>query len=138
MIKWLLGIAVSLSCSSLLSIKPPKLPPAREFSCLVENVYHEARGEPIHGQYAVVWVTMARAKTYNNICKTVWKRKQFSWTSQKVKKLSNSDWLTTANTVYEALQLRDTLNATHYHNKKVNPKWKLKRVAIIGNHIFYY
>src|SRR5687768_6444313 len=33
---------------------------ARDIRCLAENIYFEARGEPLRGQYAVAEVTMNR------------------------------------------------------------------------------
>ena len=27
--------------------------------------------------------------------------------------------------------------ATHFHANYVRPKWKLRKIAVIGNHIFY-
>src|SRR5689334_1981047 len=35
---------------------------AREIRCLAENVYYEARGESLNGQYAVAEVTMNRLR----------------------------------------------------------------------------
>lgn len=49
--------------------------------CLALNVYHESRGEPIEGQYAVAQATMNRAG-YNRkkVCEVVIAPAQFSWT----------------------------------------------------------
>ena len=65
----------------------------QDLNCLAKNVYHEARGEPIDGQYAVAEVTMNRvaSKHYpNTVCDVVYQtnfdviRKRnvsaFSWT----------------------------------------------------------
>lgn len=42
--------------------------------CLALNVYFEARGEPIIGQYAVAHVTLNRVKENNStVCKEVYK-----------------------------------------------------------------
>ena len=51
--------------------------------CLALNIYNEARGEPIAGQYAVAQVTIQRTaspKWENTICGAVYEYKQFSWT----------------------------------------------------------
>jgi N-acetylmuramoyl-L-alanine amidase len=49
--------------------------------CLALNVYHEARGETVEGQVAVAMVTMNRAGwDTRNVCPTVYKPRQFSWT----------------------------------------------------------
>ncbi|NIO43392.1 MAG: hypothetical protein GTO41_26515, partial [Burkholderiales bacterium] len=51
---------------------------AQELNCLALNVYHEARGEPMAGQYAVAEVTMNRvaSRRYpNTVCKVVFQKK---------------------------------------------------------------
>ena len=68
----------------------------QNLTCLALNVYHEARGEPTAGQYAVAKVTMNRvaSKHYpDTICQVVfqknwdWLRRRyvsaFSWTELK-------------------------------------------------------
>src|SRR3569832_1942068 len=53
--------------------------------CLALNIYHEARGENIAGQYAVAMVTMNRAKhDKSKVCGVVLKPHQFSWTTKMV------------------------------------------------------
>ena len=55
--------------------------------CVSLNVYHEARNEPIQGQYAVAFVTMNRAKEYRQgVCEVVYKKRQFSWTNDAFNK----------------------------------------------------
>ena len=59
---------------------------ARELKCLKDNVYHEARGEPPEGRYAVIFSTLERAldKRYpKTICGVVHQPWQFSWTKDK-------------------------------------------------------
>jgi len=54
-----------------------------ELGCLVENVYHEARGEGALGQAAVAYVTLNRVRSPDypdTICGVVWQPGQFSWT----------------------------------------------------------
>ena len=47
--------------------------------CLALNVFHEARGEFIPGQYAVALVTLNRAEhDPAKVCDVVFKRHQFS------------------------------------------------------------
>ena len=49
------------------------------------NIYHEARGESIEGQYAIAHVTLNRVastKWPDSICDVVYQPYQFSWTHQ--------------------------------------------------------
>lgn len=51
--------------------------------CLTDNVYHEARGEGVDGQFAAALVTLARTLEFGypkDVCGVVYQRKQFSWT----------------------------------------------------------
>lgn len=53
---------------------------------LVINLYHEARGEPLEAQVAVVQVVMARAGwEAKNVPGVIQARKQFSWTADTKK-----------------------------------------------------
>ena len=110
--------------------------------CLAMNVYHEARGEPLEGQYAVALVTINRAKRNpNNICREVYKPKQFSWTIYKNHKITETKaWKHALQVAKKAFTLRDfTGGANHYHATYVSPRWsqELKYVGRWGNHFFY-
>lgn len=114
--------------------------PTRDVRCLVDNVYHEARGEPVRGQQLVAKVTINRANlAEETICQTVYKPKQFSWTNQKPKlpDRSSEAYKTAYYAAYQAINLK--YEATYYHTARVHPRWdrKLVRVAKVGNHIFY-
>ncbi len=53
-----------------------------QFDCLVRAVYHEARGEPVHGQQAVAKVILNRLKSPafpNTLCAVVKQKGQFPW-----------------------------------------------------------
>lgn len=105
---------------------------------MVDNIYHEARGESKAGMLAVAIVTMNRVLHPNypeTICKVVYQESQFSWTKKYTHASYCQDCLDIA---YTALKGNYGFKATHYHTRKVNPRWKLKRIATIGNHIFYY
>ncbi len=57
-----------------------------ELKCLTDNVYHEARGEPPEGRYAVMFATLERVldKRYpKTICGVVHQPWQFSWAKDK-------------------------------------------------------
>lgn len=55
----------------------------QEVSYLIQNVYHESRGEPLKGQLAVAQVTLARLlarKFGKTLADVVFAQNQFSWT----------------------------------------------------------
>lgn len=112
-----------------------------ELRCLVDNVYHEARGEPFVGQALVARVTLNRAQKLNeSICKTVYKPRQFSWTLDKKKKAdrNSKEYAQAIEAAHYAQQLTN-YDLYYFHTKQVNPKWarKLTQVAQVKNHIFY-
>jgi N-acetylmuramoyl-L-alanine amidase len=129
---------------------------ADDLQCLAENVYFEARGEPLDGQYAVAEVTLNRTHTRyfpHTVCAVVHETRwdpirrrhvaDFSWT--ELGALSPEDgpaWkqaLAVANAVYDDLHPPVVPEALYYHATSVRPDWARGRrpVATIGNHIFY-
>ncbi len=115
--------------------------------CLSMNIFHEARGETVIGQYAVAQVTMTRAdQDQRNVCRVVHQRKQFSWTNTPRKHPSQIDldaWIKAMKIARQTLARKMSKDfskgATHYHAVYVSPYWKksLRKTVRIGNHIFY-
>ena len=120
--------------------------------CLALNIYHEARGEFIPGQYAVALVTMNRAgHDARNVCKVVTAKKQFSWTNKLVKKgalqpkglpQDEDRWKTAqtiANIVLSGKVTDFTEGAKYYHRYSVHPIWRhaFEQTKVLGRHIFY-
>lgn len=107
----------------------------KELTCLMRNIYHEARGESLEGQIAVARVTLNRAAK-SSICKVVYAPYQFSWTLVKPKDPSKYPY-----EIFLAahLALFTVFPATHYHATYVKPKWasKLTKLKQIDNHVFY-
>lgn len=121
-------------------------------ACLSLNVYHEARGEIELGKMAVALVTINRAKEENNgdMCATVFKKSQFSWTTdgvdhrgvltEKGRPKEKQAWEDAKRIAVQALTAHDfTGGATHYHEVSVLPSWRrlFKVAGQWGNHIFY-
>ena len=127
--------------------------------CLAENIYHEARSEPIEGQYAVADVVIYRtlnANFPNTICEVV-AEPLYHDKSQPIKYMCQFSWRCTGidTTIYDrqsfnrALYIaKDILNdpmypgiigyALNYHAYYVDPQWEgLEPVEVVGNHIFY-
>jgi len=127
--------------------------------CLAINIYHEARDQPIPGQYGVALVTMNRAKSEERICHETFRRKQFSWTGGVVRvqggwklpghmlprlkdPIEKDAWLRARVIAANALSgnMRDiTQGADHYHRFDVSPRWarSMKSTKRMGSHIFY-
>lgn len=112
----------------------------KEIRCLVDNVYHEARGESYWGQVLVAKVTLNRAAlSEQSLCQTVYAPKQFSWTLKKQKPINrkSNEYTTAFNAA--AMAFRIQFPALYYHNLGVHPKWAkaFTKVATYGNHTFY-
>lgn len=114
--------------------------------CLTRNIYYEARGEQVEGQYAVAHVTINRLKSGQygkNICEVVYAKKQFSWTNQK--KLPKPDaqgWADARQVAVNTLngtRVRELDRSLFYHATYVKPTWVDKNhyVTQIGQHKFY-
>jgi spore germination cell wall hydrolase CwlJ-like protein len=127
----------------------------REIRCLAMNIYHEARGEPKAGKYAVAKVTMNRVESSaypNDICRVVYQmdRKnrryigQFSWTVDDLEDIPQESkaWLDSvsiAKEMYTKPVKTKVADALYYHADYVHPRWARQKVRIakIGRHIFY-
>jgi spore germination cell wall hydrolase CwlJ-like protein len=84
--------------------------------CLALNVYFEARGEPIQGQYAVAHVTLNRVKeNKSDICSEVFKKNQFSWTAHKFKIPSDKDksWQLAQDVARKVISMKDSTKRSH-------------------------
>ena len=112
----------------------------KEFKCLVDNVYYEARGESIEGQQMVAKVTINRTKHPDypdSICDVVYQPFQFSWTMKKQKQPSGEAYETAK---YAAMQgMSHPTEAIFYHAEKAKPKWSRSKTPLTeeGHHIFY-
>lgn len=129
---------------------------ADEIECLALNIYHESRGEPLAGQYAVAEVTLNRTRSADfpdTVCKVVYQkhwnplRKEtssaFSWTAFTVTTNYHSAAWRQAVEIARSVLLHErkpTLQgALFYHTVDIKPEWSRnrKRLAQIGRHIFY-
>ena len=116
-------------------------------ACLSLALYHEARGEPIHGQLMVARVIMNRMKSPrwpSSMCGVITQHRQFSF-YQKGNAPTPRDevaWVKAQKLAVEIINdpyILPPSTADHYHTPDVRPVWrkKLHRVARIGYHIFY-
>lgn len=114
-----------------------------ELECLAKNIYFEARGESEKGMLAVATVTLNRVNSGlfpDSICGVVYQPFQFSWTGTKYKITNNYLYEKAKDiairVIYDNYIMKD-FKATHFHNNTVEPRWKMRKVAVIGNHTFY-
>lgn len=128
----------------------------KEFMCLVNTLYAEARGEPEEGIRAVMSVIYNRkkAKGYpNTFCGVILQDKQFSaFNSDKslatkplkpIRELDKEAYRKVSSVAQEAVQgaFKPVLEPSvlHYAHIKVKNKWteKFKRVKVVQSHAFY-
>lgn len=117
--------------------------------CLAKNIYHEARGEDLVGQYAVAQVTLNRVlspRYPNTICEVVMQPFQFSWANDRSLRWTHPndlDWQRakeiTSNVLNDGYRISGLENALFYHAYWMTPRWRLPeaKIAQIGTHIFY-
>lgn len=131
-------------------VKTKTVNPA-ELQCMAENIYFEAGNQSLAGKVAVGHVVLNRMRqsNYPNTACGVISQKigdtcMFSWRCESNKSVvDNSLWKQSKQVAFDLLS-RDrkdlidiTEGATHFHNSQVNPRWKLRRVAKIDDHMFY-
>jgi spore germination cell wall hydrolase CwlJ-like protein len=121
-------------------------PGSRELECLATGIYYESKGESLAGQLAVGQVIANRASSGrfpSTYCGVLFQRSQFSFIRGKSlpsAPRASRQWQTAvaiAKIVNRGLKLSSVGKALFFHARYVSPGWRLKRVASIGNHIFY-
>ena len=121
-------------------------PGSRELECLATGIYFESKSEPLSGQLAVGQVIANRATSGrfpSSYCGVLFQRSQFSFIRGKSlpsAPRSSKQWqnaVAIAKIVSRGLKESSVGKALFFHARHVSPRWRLKRVASIGNHIFY-
>jgi N-acetylmuramoyl-L-alanine amidase len=122
-------------------------PGTRELECLATGIYFESKSEPLLGQLAVGKVIANRAKSGgrfpSSYCGVLFQRGQFSFIrgrSLPSTPRTGRQWQTAvaiARIVDSGLKASAAEGALFFHARYVSPGWHLKRIAMIGNHIFY-
>jgi spore germination cell wall hydrolase CwlJ-like protein len=129
---------------------------ATDLECLAENIYFEARGEPLDGQYAVAEVTLNRTRADHfphTVCGVVhqfrWDPSRgrfvadFSWTELgALSPQDGPDWkqaMAVASAAYDDQHEPLVPGGLFYHASSVQPSWSSSLISVgnIGNHIFY-
>ena len=126
----------------------------KEWKCLADALYFEARGESVIGQFAVAEVIVNRAnssKFPDTVCGVVNQgtnknryKCQFTYMCDGLlesidDKASYARAGKIAKMTLWDVKINLTNGALYYHAKSVNPSWakKLVRTGIIGDHKFY-
>jgi len=120
---------------------------SHELDCLATGIYFEAKSEPLTGQLAVGQVIANRAQSGGRFpatyCGVLFQRGQFSFIHRgrlPAVPHSSQQWqnaVAIAKIVDGDLKESGVGNALFFHARYVSPAWHLKRVASIGNHVFY-
>ena len=127
----------------------------QQLGCLAKNIYHEAANEPFEGKVAVAQVTLNRVASGqfpDDVCKVIYQKNkfyekvicQFSWYCDRTVKFRpvnqaayDESMAVAKKVLLEGFRLPSLKNALYYHASYIDPKWNRKRVAKIGQHIFY-
>lgn len=146
---------ISLESKSTTAVAEYSESDRKQIRCMAENLYFEARGEPLLGKIAVNNVVMNRVNdpqgrfgktpcdVINQITYNKKKQKvcQFSWKCERNKVITNQqkfiDLMTLSHYTYHGAFEDVTEGSKFYHATYVNPRWNLKKVTKIGQHIFY-
>lgn len=118
-----------------------------QLECLAGAVYFESKGEPLEGQLAVAEVVINRANSGRyptTYCGVITQKSQFSFVRggriPSIPRASAAWAKAVAIAQIAANDLADSAanEAMFFHANYVRPSWRgLKRVARVGNHIFY-
>lgn len=139
---------------SVINLKPISLKvDATQLRCLTNNIYFEAANQGLIGMAAVGRVVMNRVAHgfASTPCKVIQQitvvedRKvcQFSWVCEgKTATIRDAKYRQAEQVAYDVMvnnRYSDILprTALFFHNTTVDPMWPYKKVATIGNHIFY-
>ena len=131
----------------------PVVKGGKQWECLTEALYFEARGETVKGQFAVAEVILNRVASPSfpdSICRVVNQgtgRKfacQFTYTcdgrAEIIHEPKAYDMVgKVAKMMIDGMPRTLTKGATFYHTKAVRPRWSrvFQRTATIGFHHFY-
>ena len=135
-----------------------------ELACLAKSIFYEASGESLNGKAAVARVVLNRVNHgfAKSLCGVVYQTTiinkidnetgesipvkvcQFSWacTSTTEPHKNNPVYIQSKKIAYDVLAFNaysDVVpkSTLFFHNTTVDPSWPYRKVAIIGNHVFY-
>jgi len=112
--------------------------------CLAAAIYHEARGEPEPGQFAVAETIMRRVEDSrwpDDVCEVVYQPHQFEWTADH-QPVTEPVAGRKAEQIAEIVLDRPTTASTcadHFAHIDMEPDWAQWMIVDIeiGGHVFY-
>ena len=113
-----------------------------QLKCLATAIYFESRSEPLEGQLAVAQVIRNRARSGrfpSSICGVVYQPSQFSF-SRRRSPDNQAQWMRAVKVALIAMAdgwRQIVPDALYFHAARVSPGWGLRRIARVGNNIFY-
>ncbi|MEY3905856.1 MAG: hypothetical protein RIR59_679 [Pseudomonadota bacterium] len=118
----------------------------RNIECLAAAVYFEAKTEGLDGQLAVAQTIVNRTRSGrfpSTACGVVFQPGQFSFVrgngfppiARKGRHWENA--LAIAHIAANDLWDSTVNDALFFHARRVNPGWRMQRIAAVGNHVFY-
>jgi len=134
------------SLDELVAAQSTSGPLDSQLHCLAGAIYFEARGESLAGQLAVGQVVVNRSTSGrfpDSYCGVVYQRDQFSFVrgrSMPAIRKSSEEWreaIAIAQIAHQGAWESPVTDALYFHATSVAPRWRLKRLARIDNHIFY-
>lgn len=138
--------AAPRSLADLVAAQPMPATIDRELECLAASVYFESKSEPLEGQLAVAEVVLNRAESGRfpaTVCGVVFQRSQFSFVRGNgfppIKRASAA-WEKAVKIAQIAMAEQwesGASDALFFHANYVRPNWGKKRIATLGNHVFY-
>jgi N-acetylmuramoyl-L-alanine amidase len=140
------GAAEGRTLSELVDQHAGSEAPDAETDCLARAVYYESKGEPLTGQLTVAEVIINRSRSGrfpSTLCGVVRQPGQFSFVRRghiPAPPAGSRDWriaVAIARIATEDLADGAAPRALFFHARRVNPGWRLTRVATVGNHVFY-
>jgi spore germination cell wall hydrolase CwlJ-like protein len=115
--------------------------------CLANAVYFESKGESLQGQLSVAEVVLNRSRSGHfpaSVCGVVKQRGQFSFVrGGRLPAVPSASLAWKRAVAIAEIALKDLADspaerALFFHAKRVKPGWRgLRRIASVGNHIFY-
>ena len=125
----------------------------KQVACMAKNIFYEAGAETLAGQAAVARVVLNRVNHgfAETPCKVIYQKTtinenvlcQFSWVCEGKGEpnKASAQYKQAEMVAYQAMMgmYKDVVPKTtlFFHSIHVDPSWPYKKVAKIGNHIFY-
>jgi spore germination cell wall hydrolase CwlJ-like protein len=113
-----------------------------QLRCLATAIYFESRSEPVEGQLAVAQVIRNRARSGrfpSSICGVVYQPSQFSFSRRRAPD-NQMQWMRAVKVAGIAMAdgwRQIVPDALYFHAARVSPGWGMRRIARVGNNIFY-